>query len=358
MYTDLTNICAAPDITIHQAISQMEISRIGVVLIVDAEHRLLGTITDGDIRRAVLANTDLDQPVSAVLPLKETSPSAGPITAGMGADEGILIGLFREHRIRHLPLVDVENRVVALVTPEEFISEQRTLPQAVVMTGGMGTRLSPLTIETPKSMLPIGDRPLLEIIVQQLHEAGIQQVNLSVHHKSEKITEHFGDGSNFGVDINYVTEDLPLGTAGGLGLMEKPKDTLLVMNGDILTQVNFHDMLAYHRENNADLTLAVQQYTVQLPYGVVECDGPVVRNLTEKPETNFLVNAGMYLLEPVVHGFIPKGEQCDMTELIQRVLDDGLTVVAFPLREYWVDIGEHADYEKANRDVEMGKIGS
>jgi len=357
MYTDLTTLCASPEITVHQAIAQMEVSRVGVVLIVDPEQRLLGTMTDGDMRRAVLADIQMDQPVSVLLALQKNPDYSGPITAPVDSDEASLISTFREHRIRHLPLVDQDGRVVALVTPEEFFPDQKKPPQAVVMTGGMGTRLNPITIETPKSMLPIGDRPLLEIIVQQLQEAGIRQVNLSVHHKSEKISEHFGDGRSFGVDINYVTEDLPLGTAGGLGLMEQPNDTLLVMNGDILTQVSFPDMLAYHQENDADLTMAVQQYNVQLPYGVVECDGPTVQNLTEKPETNFLVNAGMYLLEPVVHKFIPKGERCEMTELIQRVLDAGLNVVAFPLREYWVDIGNHADYEKVQRDVELGKIG-
>lgn len=357
MYTDLTTLCAGPEISSHQAIAQMEASRVGVILIVDPEKSLLGIVTDGDFRRAVLSDFNLELPISNLISEKHGLDSVQPITALINTDKDELIRIFNEHRIRHLPLVDENNRVVALVTPEEFLPKPYAPPQAVIMAGGMGSRLQPLTAETPKSMLPVGDKPLLERIVDQLRDVGIHQVNFTLHHKSDKITDHFGDGSDFGVAINYVNEDRPLGTAGGLGLMDPPKDTLLVMNGDILTEVNFDDMLAYHRENSADMTLAVQRYNVQLPYGVVECEGSSVSKLAEKPETNFLVNAGMYLLEPVVHQYIPKGERCDMTELIQRVLDNGLSVVAFPLREYWVDIGEHSDYEKAQQDIKTGKIG-
>jgi NDP-sugar pyrophosphorylase family protein len=198
----------------------------------------------------------------------------------------------------------------------------------------------------------------MEIIVEQLRSAGIQRVQVAMHHKPEKISEHFGDGREFGVDMVYVTEDRPLGTAGALGLIEWPKETILVINGDILTGVDFQSLLAFHREHKADLTLAVRQYDIQLPYGVVECDGPAVSRLTEKPILKWFVNAGIYLLEPNVYGYIPNGEPFDMTELIQRLLDAGRPVASFPIREYWLDIGHQADYEKAQEDAKVWKAPS
>lgn len=351
MYTDLTNLCIGPESTIHQAIAKMEFSPKGIVLAVDPDGRLLSTITDGDVRRAVLANIKLEETVSVLIDRKARSPQAHPITAPVDSDSNTLSGLLKQHSISHLPLVNSENRVVALVTWDEFMPDEGASLQAVIMAGGSGTRLRPLTEELPKPMLPMGDRPLMEIIVQQLQEAGVKQVNVAVHHKHQKIIEHFGDGREFGVELTYVTEDRPLGTAGSLGLMESPTQTVLVINGDILTQVDFRAMLAYHREHAADLTVAVQWYDLQVPYGVVECEGALVRRLSEKPSFKFLVNAGIYLLEPGVYGFIPDGEPYDMTDLIQRLVDEGLQVVAFPIREYWIDIGEHEDYESAQEQL-------
>ena len=355
MHTDLTTLCVGPESSVHQAIAQMDVSRIGIVLVVDAEQKLLGTITDGDVRRAVLANFDLDKQVQALLALKEGSRYAQPITAPAEADRAILLHLLQQHNILHLPLVDKDQRVVALVTRDELAHEEGPPPRAVIMAGGRGGRLLPLTEELPKPMLPVGDRPLMEIIVEQLRAAGIRHVNMTVHHKSDKITQHFGDGREFGVEISYVTEDRPLGTAGALGLIELPQETVLVINGDILTQVDLRAMLAYHREHQADLTMAVQRYDLQVPYGVVECEGVYVRGLAEKPLFNFFVNAGIYLLEPAVYTFIPNGKPYDMTDLIQRLLDEGRTVAAFPIREYWMDIGQPADYEQAQKDVQNWK---
>ena len=347
MYTDVKTLCISLESSIHQAMSQMEISRIGIVLAVDGGERLLDTITDGDIRRTILAGINPDEPVSTLLASKAKAPFDHAISAPVEADRGALLHILQQYSISHLPLVDGEQRVVGLITLEEFVSEQEPSLGAVIMAGGLGTRMRPLTEELPKPMLPVGDRPLMEIIVEQLRDSGIKHVNVSVHHKSEKITDHFGDGSDFGVDITYVTEDRPLGTAGALGLMESPKETMLIINGDILTQIDFRAMLAYHREYRADLTMAVQRYDLQVPYGVVEFEGTFVRSLADKPTLNFFVNAGIYLLEPVACRSIPNGEPYDMTDLIQRLLDEGRSVVAFPFREYWKDIGAHIDYEQA-----------
>lgn len=351
MYTDLTNICITAEASIRETIAQMDVGRIGIVLVVDFDDNLLGTVTDGDVRRAVLANIDLDGSITLLLEQKQHSVFAEAITAPAGADRATLQGILQQHSIHHLPLVDVDQKVVALVTLDEFVPRQETSLQAVIMAGGAGTRLRPLTDNVPKPMLPVGDQPLLEIIVGQLRDAGIKQLNVAVHHQSEQITQHFGDGRKFGVEIGYVTEDRPLGTAGAIGLLGSPQGTLLIIYGDIFTQVDFRAMLAYHQEQTADLTVAVQRYEMQVPYGVVECQGSSVQRLTEKPTLNFFVNAGIYLLEPQAQRLIPNGEPSDMTEIIEKTLGQGMNVAAFPIHEGWIDIGQQEQYQQAQVDA-------
>ena len=351
MRAELDLLCVSPDAPIREAIARLDRNRRGIVLVVDEHVRLLGTTTDGDIRRAILANIDLEQPVRLLLDRKAGTRFATPVTAAVGADDATYVALLKQHNILHLPLVDAQHRVAGLVTMDELLSGQPLPLRAVVMAGGKGSRLHPLTEETPKPMLRVGDRPVLEIIISQLRDAGIKQVKVTTHHHSDKIEAHFGDGKDFGIELSYVEEDRPLGTAGGLGLLEAVKETTLVINGDILTQVDFRAMLAYHREHQAELTVAVRQYDIKVPYGVIECDGPMVRGVSEKPVVGLFVNAGIYLLEPSVCRLVPNGERFDMTDLIQRALQAGRPVVSFPIREYWLDIGQPVDYEQAQEAV-------
>ena len=355
MYTDLDKLCIQQDAAIQDAIAHMDLNRQGIVLVVDDDRHLVGTMTDGDVRRAVLDRLDLRQPMSTALIRKIGTPYASPITAALTDAPEVWLALLRQHNVLHLPLLGEDGRVAGMVTMDEFVRDQPAL-RAVVMAGGRGRRLHPMTQDTPKPMLRIGNRPLLEIIINQLRGAGIRQVQVTAHHKWEKIAEHFGDGRDFGVDLSYIEEADPLGTAGGLGLVEPPTETTLVINGDILTQVDFRAMLSYHRQHRAELTVAVRHYDVEVPYGVVECVGPSVRALSEKPVFGFFVNAGIYLLEPSVYQFIPRGEHFDMTDLIQRLLQVGHPVVSFPVREYWLDIGERREYERAEEDVRSGKV--
>ena len=347
MYTDLTTFCITRTSSLREAMTQMDRNKLGIVLVVEDDLRLVGTVTDGDARRAVLANLDLEHPVSVLLARKAGTRFATPVTAPIGQDSNTYLALLKRNNLLYLPLVDEQHRVAGLVTLDEFLPNQALPLQAVVMAGGRGSRLHPLTEDVPKPMLKIGDQPVLEIIIRQLRESGIRQVKVTTHHQPEKITEHFGDGSGFGVELSYVEEDQPLGTVGGLGRLEIPQETTLVINGDILTQVDFRAMLLYHREHQAELTVAVRHYEIKVPYGVIECDGPVVRGVSEKPVMGFFVNAGIYLLEPTVYRLIPTGRRFDMTDLIQRVLQEGRPVVSFPVREYWLDIGQREDYEQA-----------
>lgn len=353
MYSDVTKLCIGERSSIQDAVGRIDSSRLGIVVVTDDAGRLVGTITDGDIRRAFLARVDFTQPVSVLVASKTGSLYERPIAALEGAERNDYLKTLKQRDIRHLPIVDAVRRVVGLVTLDEFVPSEVLTLQAVIMAGGPGTRLRPLTETLPKPMLPVGGRPLMEITIEQLRTAGIKRVSVSTHFNGEKITEHFGDGREFGVEINYVAEEQPLGTAGALGLLERPTGTMLVINGDILTDVNFRTMLAFHREHQADLTMAVRRYDVQVPYGVVECQGTSVRRMSEKPTLGFLVNAGIYLLEPSVHEFIPTGERFDMTELIQRLLDGGRSVVSFPIREYWLDVGQHADYVSAQEHAKL-----
>jgi NDP-sugar pyrophosphorylase family protein len=252
--------------------------------------------------------------------------------------------------IRHLPLLNPDGTVAALALSEEFVPQPMPL-QAVIMAGGFGTRLRPLTDDTPKPMLHIGGKPLMERTIENFQKAGISRINVTTHYLPEKITRHFGTGQKFGVEMNYVSEDQPLGTAGALRLIDESNEPLLVINGDILTDVDFRALVKFHQEHNAAMTVAVRQYDIQVPYGVVDASRGIVKGLREKPTLNFLVNAGIYLLEPTVRKYIPEDRRYDMTDLISALLAHGETVVGFPIMEYWLDIGKHDDFEKAQEDI-------
>lgn len=356
MAQNFTHLFIGVDASIRDAIACIDRNGKGIALIVDEENRLIGTVSDGDVRRAMLAGENLDTSVQVLLDAKQGGAYARPITASVDTPLETILALMQRYVILQVPLLDEAGRVVDLALMEELLPEPMAPIQAVIMAGGEGMRLRPLTEDTPKPLLPVGDRPLMELVIEQLRNSGIQQINVSTRYLSDKIKQHFGDGAAMGVELNYVTEDRPLGTAGALGLMHAPDAPLLVINGDILTRLDFRSMLAFHRKHHADLTVAVRQYDLQVPYGVVECEGPLVREVREKPAYRFFVNAGIYLLEPSAVGCIPNGEHYDMTDLIQHLLTEGHTVANFPIMEYWLDIGQYADYQKAQDDVKNGRF--
>jgi dTDP-glucose pyrophosphorylase/CBS domain-containing protein len=350
-YCNVEDLFVRPEDSLRHVMERINVTLRAIALVVDPDRKLLGTVVDGDIRRALLANMPLDSTVADVLRQKDVPQ---PVQAPLGASSADLITLMHDRSVHQVPLVDADGRVADLVTMDDLLPDEVLPLKAVIMAGGVGARLKPLTEQIPKPMLPVGGRPVLELIVDSLREAGIRHVNVTTHYKPEAIKEHFGDGNDFGVELHYLTEDRPLGTAGALGLMERPQETVLVMNGDILTDIDFRAMLGYHREHKAVLTLAVRKYEIAIPYGVVECDGAQVSRLVEKPHLAFFVNAGIYLLEPEAHGFIPDNERFDMTDLIRSLLDAGRPVASFPVHEYWLDIGQPNDYQKAQDDVKNG----
>ena len=331
--------------------------RVSVALLVDDQDHLVATITDGDVRRAILTGLEIDAAVETMLPLKTTLPNPEPVTAPVGIDLASALALMQARRVRQLPLVDPDFRVVDVILLADLLAQPPESLRAVIMAGGFGTRLRPLTENLPKPMLPVGGRPLIERIVGQLKELGIDHIVVTTHFKPEKIVEHFGDGSNFDVTMTYVQEDEPLGTGGALGLIPNVGEPLLVINGDILTDVDFRALRDYHREYGADLTVGVRRYTINVPYGVVENKGARVMRIDEKPEMTFFVNAGIYLLEPGVFDYVGRGVRLNMTDLIQTVIEAGLVVVSFPVHEYWMDVGRADDYLQAQADGDNGKWG-
>jgi dTDP-glucose pyrophosphorylase/CBS domain-containing protein len=341
------------DATVRAAMECIDHNQRGIALVVDEDGRLLGTVTDGDIRRAMLADLALDSSVEVLLERQQELHEARPIplTAPVGTHPAELVALMQRFDVRQIPLVDEWGRVESLSLLRDLVELEVPPLRAVVMAGGFGTRLGELTRETPKPMLPVGDRPLLERIIEQLRDAGIEQVNLTTHYRADEIVRHFGDGGSLGVRIEYVSEEEPLGTAGALGLIESDAP-ILVMNGDILTRVDFKAMHRFHDEHAADMTMAVRPYEARVPFGLVDLDGSRIASIAEKPLARGFVNAGIYLLKPDVCRLVVPGEALDMPQLIQRLLDDGRTVVGFPLREYWLDIGRLTDYEQALADAE------
>ena len=333
-----------PEISITEAIEQLDRAGAGALVLCTDDRALVGLLTDGDLRRAILRGVPLTDPC-------ETIAVRTPLTAGASIYVGDALDLMVEHEVDHLPLLDSGGRLVDVLLRRDIAVDSRPALSAVIMAGGLGRRLMPLTENTPKPMLPVGDRPLLERIIEQLRRAGIRDVSVTTHYLQDHITRHFGDGREFGVNISYASEDQPLGTAGGLKLIERPGGPFVVINGDILTGVSFDKMLKYHSEHEAEITVGVRPYVIDVPFGVVECDDEYITQLREKPSLTLFINAGIYLLQPSACDLIPEGEFFDMTDLICKALDKGCTVVSFPIIEYWLDIGRPEDYERARADA-------
>jgi NDP-sugar pyrophosphorylase family protein len=219
------------------------------------------------------------------------------------------------------------------------------------MAGGKGTRLAHLTQTCPKPMLKVGDKPLLETIIERFRAQGFSNFCISLNYLGDMISDHFGDGGPWDVKITYVREDEPRGTAGALSLLEnRPVDPIIVLNGDILTRMDFGALLAFHREHEAAATVCLREYRFQVPYATVELDGPRIQRLLEKPVQSYLVNAGVYCLDPEVLGLVPREGRVDMPDLLNALMEQGRPVGSFPIHEYWLDIGQMQDFHTAQTD--------
>jgi dTDP-glucose pyrophosphorylase len=325
------------------AIQVLEQGTAKIALVIDEDDRLIGTVTDGDVRRGILAGETLQSPVTAVM---RPDPMCG---SPSDSRDSLRIAM-RAASVRQLPIIDHERRIIGLQLLDKLEEQAGGRPNWVVlMAGGLGTRLHPLTESTPKPLLKVGHRPLLETILASFLDHGFSRFYLSVNYKAEMVKDHFGDGGQWNCDIQYLEEKDKLGTAGSLSLLpEPPADPLIVMNGDVLTNVNFESLLDYHQEHDAAATVCVREYDFQVPYGVINTEGNRIVSISEKPVNRFFVNAGIYVLAPHVLANIAPSGRTDMTTLLERLIKDGKTVTAFPIREYWLDIGRPADFDRAN----------
>jgi len=343
----------APAASIAEAVRRLEIAGTGALLVCDGDGTLRGLLTDGDVRRAILGHVSFTEPCGGIA-------AAQPVVAPPDVTPEAALQLMnsaREFVINQLALVEPTGVAVGLLLRSDLAPLDQLSLSAVIMAGGFGTRLLPLTEHIPKPLLPVGDRPLLDRTIGQMRRAGIRRVVVSTHFQADQITTHLGDGTSRGVAISYLSEDRPLGTAGALRLLGEVSEPLLVVNGDILTGIRYDDMLAFHREHGAEVTVGVRQCDLEVPYGVLECAGARVRAIREKPHQTFLINAGVYLLEPTAQREIPVAGRFDMTDLIQRLLDAGRRVACYPIVEYWLDIGQPADYVQAQTDVQIASLG-
>ncbi|MBM79140.1 MAG: alcohol dehydrogenase [Planctomycetaceae bacterium] len=319
-------------------------------IIVDKNGIFVGIITDGDIRRALLRGTEIDENINVVVNYKLEIEDRKQIVANMDLPKTRLKCMMEEHGIKHIPILDNSDKFIYLAT-QEYIEESSKLSCALVMAGGLGTRLKPLTDNLPKPMLPIKGKPLLERIIEQLSRQGISNIFISTFYKSEKIINYFNDGKDFGVSINYLHEDRLTGTAGALLLLPPINTPILVLNGDVCTTVNFKQMMEFHNEHQADMTVGTYQFAYQLEYGVLETKGYEVIGISEKPVLKYSVNTGIYILSPACFEFMPdsfdKSELFHMTDFLELLIQQNLKVVDFPIYESWLDIGSMEDYRAA-----------
>ncbi len=338
---DLDNFCVSEKADIRNALLALDRCNLGIILVVNSNKRLIGTLTDGDIRRALLEGKELNFNVASIM--NKNFYFINEEDDLIEAQENLI-----QKGLRHLPVLDEKGLIIKLLISKS-ISNKKKLPNSVViMAGGLGNRLRPHTKNCPKPMLEVNGKPILEIVIENCIKNGFKEFFLSVNYLKEIIYKYFKDGSKWGINIHYLEENEPLGTAGSLSLLPKNlKHQILVMNGDVLTKFNLQKLLEFHNHHNAFATLSVREYLMKVPFGVVETDGVDVKGMTEKPSYKKNVNAGVYVLDISVLKFLNKNERLDMPELLDRLIANNNKVIACPIHEYWLDIGRPETLEEA-----------
>lgn len=325
---------------------------VACALFYDQEGQFVNIITDGDVRRAILKGHKLEDSALEIIRIKHGTGRPEPITAHVQSSLSEREDLFQRHTLRQLILVDSNGIPMAIVDHASINRSPTNINRnftAVVMAGGFGTRLRPLTENTPKPMLPINGRPMLEISIEKLVKHGANRIYISTHYLPEQIVDHFGNGDKFGVSIEYLHEEVPLGTGGALSRLPFQDEHTLVFNGDILTNLDVGMFLAYHLKSKSAMTIAATQYRFQIPFGVITESGSVVSNIEEKPNLSFLVNSGIYFISKSVFETLPKSGHYNMTDVAHNLIKLSSTVSCFPIFEHWLDVGRPSDYDLASK---------
>lgn len=332
-----------PEATFRNALESIDQTGAGIALVVDADRRLLGALSDGDLRRALIRGAGLeDKAIAAANP--------NPICVDQDQDRAATLAVLRAHSLRQLPIIDADRRIVGLVTAADFLDIPVRTNPVVIMAGGKGERLAELTRDTPKPMLRVGSKPILDTIVSNLAGQGFRHFWLAVNYKADQIETHFGDGSHLGLEIGYLREAKPLGTCGALALMPRPDEPFVVTNGDVLAKADYSHVLDSHLQSDALATVVVRDYQMQVPFGVVNANGAQVTRIDEKPTQSYTISAGVYVLSPQALDLVPHDAFYDMPALIADMIARGLPVRLQRAEGYWMDIGRPPDYAQANAD--------
>ena len=342
------NILVSPSTSILRTIQVIDKEGLRAALVVDDQQTLLGVVTDGDIRRCLLKNFNLNEPIYKIMNVK-------PIFSFIHDSREQILSKLQSHRIQHVPIVDEQMRIVDFAILEDLLTSTQKTNSVFVMAGGMGKRLFPLTENCPKPLLKVGNKPVLEIVLENFIKSGFKNFYFSVNYKSEMIKDYFNSGEKWGVNIQYVEEKQRLGTAGAIGLLkELPSEPFFVINADVITNIDFQCLLDYHLESKVDATMCIREHEQAIPYGVVHRDDEThhLLNIIEKPVRQFHVNTGIYILNPAIIRLLIPNTFCDMPDLLMTCVKHGYKVATFPLKEYWLDIGRHEDLERAHHDYE------
>jgi dTDP-glucose pyrophosphorylase len=329
--------------SLQEAAQNLTESALRIVLVTDGhQQRLLGTLSDGDIRRGLLRGLTLGSPIEAVM-------NPNPLVVPEGITPELVRQIMSANKIHQVPEVDSEGRIIGLHTWDDFEISAPVDAPMVIMAGGKGTRLRPHTVDCPKPMLPIRGKPMLAHIIDRAKAEGFHRFVISLNYLGHVIEDYFGDGRPLGINIDYLRETAPMGTAGSLSLFESTPDrSFVVTNGDVLTDIRYADILDFHTRHAADATMAVRLYEWHHPFGVVEMDGLTIVGFEEKPVARTHINAGVYVLSPGALDLLKPGESCDMPKLFERLQEKGGRTIAYPMHEPWLDVGRPDDLKAAN----------
>jgi len=346
MNKDWRKVLLGPKEPLSKAIEVLDKEAYRIVLVVDESDRLLGTVTDGDVRRALIRHCDMDTEINKFMHKQ-------PRTAHIDENRTRILEYLKDNNLLQMPLVNNDGVVVGLETYRHLTEKSRYDNPVFLMAGGFGKRLHPLTLDTPKPLLKVGSKPILQIILESFIDAGFHRFYISTHYKSEKVREYFRNGESWNASIEYIHEEEPLGTAGALGLLpdDIPGIPLIMMNGDLLTKVNFELLLQYHKEAGGLATMCVREYDFQVPYGVVSANQNRIEKIVEKPVHKFFVNAGIYVIDTELCRSIHRNTYLDMPDFLQHKIEQGEQVNMFPIHEYWLDIGQMEDFVMAQKDI-------
>jgi len=323
-------------------------TRTSKTLFVTENDKLVGTLTDGDIRRSLIQGIDLDHPVRDIMFTKFRYMHVDKV-------DPLELRKIREAEIRLLPIVDSDMRIIRIV---DLWKKKSILPvDAIIMAGGIGKRLGTLTEDTPKPLLKIGDKPIIEYTIDHLIKYGVENIHVSINYKGEQIEAFLGDGSDKSVNISYIREDQPLGTMGAVSLVSEYKnDYLLVINADLLSDIDFEGLFLDCIKKDADMAVASVSHEQKIPYATLEIDGDEVKSFREKPTYTYFLNAGIYLFKKEIAALIPHNEVFNATDLMEKVVAEKRKLICYPILGYWLDIGKPEDFEKAQQDIKHLKL--